>query len=72
MQEDPFKLAILSKDMQPVAVSNADFFFGTNNQLSFLVTDEEGVLRIYEYNPARTSLISPFPERALADGGGLV
>jgi len=50
-QEDPFKLVILSKGRQPSAVSNADFFFGVDGQLSFIVTDEEGVLRIFDYNP---------------------
>jgi cleavage and polyadenylation specificity factor subunit 1 len=55
LQEDPFKLVILSKGRQPSAVSNADFFFGVDGQLSFIVTDEEGVLRIFDYNPRRAS-----------------
>ncbi|KAF8324281.1 CPSF A subunit region-domain-containing protein [Cantharellus anzutake] len=50
-QEDPFKLTVLSKGRQPTPVTNADFFFGSDGQLSCLVTDEEGVIRIFEYNP---------------------
>ena len=57
VQEDPFKLVILSKGRQPSAVSNANFFFGVDGQLSFMVTDEEGVLRIFDYNPRRASSI---------------
>jgi cleavage and polyadenylation specificity factor subunit 1 len=52
-QEDPFKLVVLGRDVQHVCVSNADFFFGRDGQLFFLVSDDEGVLRIYEFNPTR-------------------
>ena len=49
-QEDPYKLVLLAKDTKRVCVTNADFFF-TNGELSFVTGDEEGIIRIYEYNP---------------------
>lgn len=57
LQEDPFKLVILSKGRQPSAVSNANFFFDVDGQLSFMIADEDGVLRIFDYNPRRASYI---------------
>jgi cleavage and polyadenylation specificity factor subunit 1 len=50
LQEDPYKLVLLAKDTKQVCVTNADFFF-TNGELSFVTGDEEGIIRIYEYNP---------------------
>lgn len=47
-------MVILSKGRQNSAISNADFFFGLDGQLSFVVSSEDGVLRALEYNPNRT------------------
>lgn len=49
-QEDPYKLTVLAKDAQQVCVTSADFFFA-NQQLSIVTCDEEGILRMYHYNP---------------------
>ncbi|KAF8719078.1 mRNA cleavage, partial [Rhizoctonia solani] len=50
-QEEPFKLVPLGKDRQQLSVTHADFFFGSQAQLSFAVLDDLGVLRLYDYNP---------------------
>lgn len=50
-QEDPFKLVILGKDPATIGATNANFFFGEGGDLSFVTTDERGVIRIYQYNP---------------------
>jgi len=49
-QEDPFKLVILAKDIRRTAVANASFFF-SEGVMSIVTGDDEGVIRIYEYNP---------------------
>ncbi|KAF7341963.1 Protein CFT1 [Mycena venus] len=49
-QEDPYKLVILAKDLNRVCVTNADFFFA-DGEMSIITSDEEGVMRMYEYNP---------------------
>jgi cleavage and polyadenylation specificity factor subunit 1 len=49
-QEDPYKLVILAKDAQKVCVTAADFFFA-DEQLSIVTCDEEGAVRMYEYDP---------------------
>ncbi|KAA1478696.1 hypothetical protein DENSPDRAFT_845850 [Dentipellis sp. KUC8613] len=49
-QEDPYKLTILAKDAHHACVGSADFFFA-DRQLSLVTCDEEGVVRIYEYDP---------------------
>ncbi|KAF5351191.1 hypothetical protein D9756_008185 [Leucocoprinus leucothites] len=49
-QEDPYKLVLLSKDNHRVCVTRADFLF-TDNDLRIVTGDEEGIVRIYEYNP---------------------
>ncbi|KAJ3567068.1 hypothetical protein NP233_g6602 [Leucocoprinus birnbaumii] len=49
-QEDPYKLVLLSKDIQRVCVTQADFLF-TDDDLQIVTGDEEGIVRIYEYNP---------------------
>ncbi|KAH0581631.1 hypothetical protein H2248_011332 [Termitomyces sp. 'cryptogamus'] len=49
-QEDPYKLSLLGKDINRVCVNNADFFFA-DGQLSILTGDEEGIIRMYDYNP---------------------
>lgn len=58
-KEDPYKLVLLAKDTKRVCVTNADFFF-TNGDLSFVTGDEEGIVRVYEYNPQGIFL---FPRR---------
>jgi hypothetical protein len=50
IQEDPYKLVLLSKDIQRVCVTRADFLF-SDNDLRLVTGDEEGILRTYEYNP---------------------
>ncbi|KAG9024671.1 mRNA cleavage and polyadenylation factor subunit [Tulasnella sp. JGI-2019a] len=50
-QEDPFKLIVLAKDFEVVATTNTNFFFGTGEDLAFISTDENGVIRLYDYNP---------------------
>ena len=50
LQEDPYKLSILGKDPHPRALTCADFFFA-NGVLSILTCDEEGVIRVFDYNP---------------------
>ncbi|KAJ6588439.1 CPSF A subunit region-domain-containing protein [Mycena capillaripes] len=49
-QEDPYKLVILAKDINRVCVTSADFFFA-EGEMSIITSDEEGVIRMYEYNP---------------------
>ncbi|KAJ6481684.1 CPSF A subunit region-domain-containing protein [Mycena sanguinolenta] len=49
-QEDPYKLVILAKDLNRVCVTSADFFFA-EGEMSIITSDEEGIIRIYEYNP---------------------
>ncbi|KAF9818061.1 hypothetical protein IEO21_03022 [Rhodonia placenta] len=49
-QEDPYKLVILGKDPYQVCVTTADLFFA-DGRVSLLVGDEDGVIRIYEYDP---------------------
>ncbi|KAG6916934.1 hypothetical protein DXG01_004621 [Tephrocybe rancida] len=49
-QEDPYKLVLLAKDISSVCVTKADFFFA-DGQLSIMTGDEEGIIRVYEYNP---------------------
>ncbi|KAG6899927.1 hypothetical protein C0993_005229 [Termitomyces sp. T159_Od127] len=49
-QEDPYKLVPLGKDINSVCVTKADFFFA-DGQLSILTSDEEGIIRMYDYDP---------------------
>ncbi|KAF5370352.1 hypothetical protein D9758_007006 [Tetrapyrgos nigripes] len=49
-QEDPYKLVLLGKDLRHNCVTNADFFF-TEEDMAILTNDEEGIVRMYEYNP---------------------
>jgi len=49
-QEDPYKLVILAKDLNRVCVTSADFFFA-DEEMSIVTSDEEGVIRMYEYSP---------------------
>lgn len=41
---------LLAKDTNRVCVTRADFFF-TDGDLAIVTGDEDGVIRIYEYNP---------------------
>ncbi|KZT36486.1 hypothetical protein SISSUDRAFT_989137 [Sistotremastrum suecicum HHB10207 ss-3] len=50
-QEDPFKLAVLAKDLGAVCTMTADFIFG-DEEMGIVTSDEEGVLRIYAYDPS--------------------
>jgi hypothetical protein len=49
-KEDPYKLVILAKDLNRVCVTSAEFFFA-EGEMSIVTSDEEGVIRMYEYNP---------------------
>ncbi|KAL0957913.1 hypothetical protein HGRIS_000094 [Hohenbuehelia grisea] len=49
-QEDPYKLVVLAKDINQICVTRSDFFFA-EEELSIITCDEEGVVRMYEYNP---------------------
>lgn len=59
-QEDPYKLVILAKDAVKVCVTAADFFFA-DEQLSLVTCDEEGAIRMYEYDPESKRERSHFP-----------
>lgn len=50
-QEDPFKLVILGKDVDPMSVTRADFLFMSNGQFYITAGDDEGVIRLLEYDP---------------------
>ncbi|KAF8268563.1 CPSF A subunit region-domain-containing protein [Lactarius quietus] len=47
---DPYKLAVLAKDPHKACVTASDFFF-VDQQLSIVTCDEEGAVRMYEYDP---------------------
>ncbi|KIY51579.1 hypothetical protein FISHEDRAFT_56503 [Fistulina hepatica ATCC 64428] len=49
-QEDPFKLILLGKDVNPLCVTCTDFFFA-EKELAIVTFDESGVIRLYDYNP---------------------
>jgi len=49
-QEDPYKLALLSKDIERICTTSANFLF-TDDDLRIVTGDEDGIMRIYEYNP---------------------
>lgn len=44
---------MLARDNQLVSVTSIDFFF-TDNALSLVTCDEEGIVRMYEYSPQGT------------------
>ena len=50
MQEDPYKLVVLAKDVHRHCVTNADFFFN-DKEVSIITGDEDGVVRVYVYDP---------------------
>ncbi|KAL1941832.1 hypothetical protein VTO73DRAFT_6832 [Trametes versicolor] len=49
-QEDPYKLVVLGKDPQLCCITRADLFFA-DGQLSIVTCDEEGIVRLYAYDP---------------------
>jgi len=49
-QEDPYKLVVLAKDPLYCCVTDADLFFA-DGRVSMVTCDEDGVMRIYEYDP---------------------
>ncbi|KAJ3853994.1 CPSF A subunit region-domain-containing protein [Lentinula lateritia] len=49
-QEDPYKLVLLAKDKRHLCVITADFFFA-ENEMTIFTHDEEGILRLYDFNP---------------------
>jgi cleavage and polyadenylation specificity factor subunit 1 len=67
LQEDPYKLSILGKDPHPGALTCADFFF-TDGLLSILTCDEEGVIRVFDYDPHGTWISRRIPESLLTRG----
>lgn len=46
---------ILAKDVRRTYATNVDFFF-TNGELSIVLNDEDGVLRMLTYDPSGTDL----------------
>lgn len=53
MQEDPFKLVLLGRDLRNHGSVSADFMV-YENKVAFVVTDRAGVVRLLEYNPLST------------------
>ncbi|KAJ8502824.1 hypothetical protein ONZ45_g11405 [Pleurotus djamor] len=49
-QEDPYKLVILGKDIQPLCAAMVDFFF-VDEDMMIVTCDEEGVMRAYDFDP---------------------
>ncbi|OSD02613.1 hypothetical protein PYCCODRAFT_1477600 [Trametes coccinea BRFM310] len=49
-QEDPYKLVILGKDPHHCCITKADLFFA-DGHLSIVTCDEEGIVRMYAYDP---------------------
>lgn len=49
-QEDPFKLVVLGKHAQHTSITNVDFFFG-DEQIAIVAGDDEGIIRMFEYDP---------------------
>lgn len=41
---------LISKDLKGIPTASVDFFF-TNEELSVVTADDEGILRLYEYDP---------------------
>ena len=59
-------MVFVAKDTNRVGVTCADFFFA-NGELAIVTGDEDGVLRIYEYNPAGPSLFFPPSRKWVTD-----
>ncbi|KAL0578769.1 mRNA cleavage and polyadenylation factor subunit [Marasmius crinis-equi] len=49
-QEDPYKLVLLGKDVEHRCITTVDFFF-TENDMSLVASDEDGIIRMYDHNP---------------------
>ena len=50
VQEDPFKLVVLGKHAQQASITNVDFFF-RDGEIAIVAGDDEGVIRMFEYDP---------------------
>lgn len=57
-QEEPFKLVVLAKDVQPLPVATADFLFDNDGEFYIVTHDEEGIVRLFEYDPSGRPLLS--------------
>ena len=62
---------LLSKDNHRICVTSADFLF-TEGDLRIVTGDEEGIVRIYEYNPQGPSIflsqpLDPYRSRQIID-----
>lgn len=42
---------MLAKDVQPLFIAYADFIFSPEGQFYIVVGDDEGVVRLHEYDP---------------------
>jgi len=51
LQEDPYKLVVLAKDVRRRCATTVDFFFA-GGDLSIATEDEEGILRLFAYDPS--------------------
>lgn len=49
-QEDPYKLTVLGRDPYTRSLTSADFFFA-DGYLSIIACDEEGIIRMFDYDP---------------------
>ncbi|KAL0062576.1 mRNA cleavage and polyadenylation factor subunit [Marasmius tenuissimus] len=49
-QEDPYKLVLLGKDVEHRSINRVDFFF-TEDEMSLVSSDEDGIIRLYDHNP---------------------
>jgi hypothetical protein len=50
LQEDPYKLVVLSKDFQGTRVVSADFLVH-DATVGFIVTDMNGIVRLFMFDP---------------------
>lgn len=56
-QEDPFKIEVLSRDLQDASTVSVDFLTAAEgHKASFVCTDREGVCRVLEFDPDRECL----------------
>ena len=51
LQEDPFKLVIVAKDIHQRHVSAADFLFDADGMFYIVACDVDGVIRLLDYDP---------------------
>ena len=58
-QEDPFKLVIVAKEVNRLGIMTADFLFASDGAFYIAVSDEEGVIRLLEYDPEGRDLLTP-------------